>query len=242
MVPTLDESAAKGYGVCDACRDTVDPRRWNRFSAGLPDVVADHITDALFRPRKALLRGAFGSVPWGGLGVLALAGCLGVAWLILQIADPNGLAGVRFGRGFLEIWKPVGVFATFAVTMHLLQPGGPGEPTKLARTLTIVATGAVPAWLTWALVGVSGYVVPMFLPGAWSRMLAVVAVGVSSLWSAGLTGRGLALRRGASPAVGIGAALAGVVVTGLLMAVVLWLRLNPPWAHAWDAAERGPAF
>jgi len=43
------------------------------------------------------------------------------------------------------------------------------------------------------------------------------------------SGWGLALRRGASPFVGIASSMLAGIVAGGLLAVAVWIGLNPPW-------------
>ncbi len=226
-MPTLDASAADGYGVCDPCRDTVAPHRWNRFAAGLPDDIADHIVDALVRPRRALLRASFGDVPWGGLGAVAVAGCVGAAWVLLQLVSPDLPGGARFGKGFLGAWEPAGAAVVFLLTMHALQPQGDGPSAPVRRSMAIVVTAGVPLALTAAAAGVVGFGVPLFVPAPWPGVLAGGAVALAALWSAGLAGRGLALRRAASTPVALASAASALVITGLVVALLVWLRFAP---------------
>jgi len=222
--------------VCDECRDRVPPHRWNRFSAGLPDDIADHIVDGLVRPRRAMLRAAFGDLPWGGLAAAVLGGCLGASWLLLALLEPETAGGVRLGRGVVGLWQTVPVAAVFALTMHALQPDGPGSPAPLRRSLAMVATAGIPtsaAALGGAIVAFLG---PLFGAGILAAQAAAGASAATGLVSAVLAGRGLAMRRGASPALGALAAAAGVVVSLLVVGLLIWIRLHPPWGDAWDAA------
>jgi hypothetical protein len=172
------------------------------------------------------MRAAFGAAPTGGLAALSLAGFLGAAWLILQARHPELPGGIRFLGGFAQVWETAGMAVVFAFSIYTLQPGGPGDPAPIGRSFGIVATAGVPASVVALVGGLLGFAMPLFMPAALWGKFAVGTLGLSILWSVLLAGRGIAMRRGASPAVGAGAAVAALVVSLLVLGLVVWLHLN----------------
>ena len=168
---------------------------------------------------------------------MTVLGLVGASWIWMQATVPEMPGGVRFGRGIVEAWEIAGVVAVFALSMHALQPGGPGPVASVKTSLGIFATAGLPASVTAALMGFASFALPLFLPGALSGKVGAAVVGLATAWTVGSTGRGLALRRGAAPGVGVAASAAGLVLTLLVLATAVWLRLNPPWGDAWTAAE-----
>ena len=75
---------------------------------------------------------------------------------------------------------------------------------------------------------------PMFMPSMVAAYAAAGLLASGVLVSAGLAGWGTALARGGTRAAGVGMGLASLLVTLLVNAVGVWLRLNPPWGSAWD--------
>jgi hypothetical protein len=147
--------------------------------------------------------------------------------VVLLIRHPEFPGGVRFLQGFLHVWETAVIAAVFALSMHALQPSGPGSASPVGTSLGIVATAGLPFSLVALLGGVLGFAMPLFMPALLWGKIAGGVLGLSVLWGVLLSGRGIAIRRGVSPGVGATAALAGLVVSLLVLALVLWMRLNP---------------
>ena len=233
-MPTLDGRGEQGYGVCEEDRDAVPAHVWNRFGAGLEDEAGSHLVDGLLKPRTALVRAGFGAIPWNALGAAGVAACVGASWTVGAVLEPDALGAERFGRGFVAAWEPLAVGTVFAAILFTLQAPGPAAPAPWSRTVGLAVTGGIPAYAAAVSAGLLSLALPMFVSSTLAAHLAAGVLLGGVVVSAGVAGYGVSLFRGGTRAAGIGSGLAALLVTFLVTAVGVWLRLNPPWGSAWD--------
>ena len=230
---TLDPPPEKGYGVCGKCQRRVRPWVWNRYAAGRDEDSGNHISEALRLRRAAMLRSGWGTIPWASVAPIVWLGCLGIAWLAVDVAaTPDMPSFERFGLGIPWSLAGAAVVATFMLSLHTLQPPGKAPAATLQQTAQLTATAFVGPGLVWLLAGLVGLVSSGAFDGRLLVYAGLATVPVGLLWGVGVAGWGMAVRRGAHAATGVTMAAGALAMTSVLAGLVVFIWLNPPWL-AW---------
>lgn len=223
--------------VCRHCVDKVRPWVWNPFAYGRDSAPGEHLTQALWSPRTAMMRAGYGSIPIGTLLLLVWLGCLGAAWIGVELSigrDPEVVSFARFGYGIGWSLAGLAVLATFGACLHALQPAGPGRAATLAQTFQVAATAFAGPGIAAFCAGLVGFLAA----NLWHTWFGVVACGLCCLLAAGwgvlLAGWGMAVRRGGNPVLGLASALGSMVAVAILAGLAIWILLNPPWQTGWE--------
>ncbi len=228
---------AKPAIICRHCSGKARPWVWNPYAYGRDEEPGEHLTQALWAPRTAMLRAGYGRIPAGALALLIWLGCLGMAWIGVELrvaGDPDVVAFARFGYGIAWSWIVALAFAAFAISLHAVQPGGPGRPATAAQSLQVAATAFAWPGAAAFCAGLTGFVASTL----WTSELPLLACGAGCLlatgWGAAMAGWGLAVRRGSKPLMGIVSAAAAAVALAVMAALVVWILVNPPWQTGWE--------
>ena len=223
--------------VCRHCTGRVRPWVWNPFAFDRDEEPGEHLSQSLWAPRTAMLRAGYGQVPVWTLALVIWLGCLGAAWVGVELSvggDPDVVAFARFGYGIA--WSLAGLagLLTFAGSLHALQPAGPGRPATIVQTLQVVATAFAGPGIAGFCAGLMGFLAA----NLWQTEIGLLACAALCLLAAGwgtlLAGWGLAIRRGGSPLVGVASAVGAVIAVVVVAGLVTWILLNPPWKTGWE--------
>ena len=223
--------------VCRHCTGKVRPWIWNRFAFGQDEQPGEHLTQAVWTPRAAMLRAGYGQVPVGTLAVLIWLGCLGGAWIGVDLSigrDPEVVAFARFGYGIAWSLAGLALLLTFAGCLHALQPAGPGRPATVRHTLQVTATAfAAPGGVAFC-AGIMGFLSSNLWQTEVGLAAAAAVCVLASGWGAVMAGWGLAVRRGGSALLGVAASIGASLAVSVMLALVIWILLHPPWQMGWE--------
>jgi hypothetical protein len=233
----IRKKTARPPVVCRHCTDKVRPWVWNPFAFGLDPEPGEHLHQAMWAPRTAMMRAGYGQIPVGTLAFLIWLGCLGAAWAGVNLGigqDPEVVAFARFGYGIA--WSLAGVAAllTYATCLHALQPGGPGRAATLAQTLQVVVTAFAGPGVVAFVAGFTGFLAATLWHTEIGLAVCAAACVLAAGWGAVLAGWGLAVRRGASPVLGVASAIGATFFLAILVALVIWILAHPPWKTGWE--------
>jgi hypothetical protein len=226
--------------VCRHCTERTKPWVWNEYAADEDEEPGEHLGQALWNPREAMLRAGYGKVPIGALGMVLWLGSMGAAWIGVELAvggDETVAAAARFGYGVG--WSFVGLvcLTAWAGSLHALQPPGPGRAATFLQTLQVTAT----AFYGPALVALVAGGAAFLSSNVWSNEVGVIACAVSTGlgvgWGIVLAGWGMAVRRGSKVIAGLASAFGATVAAAVILGLMLWIRANPPWGAVFEQTQ-----
>ena len=262
-LPASRECVACGRGFCDYCGDTplvqrketarppvvcrhcserVRPWVWNPFAFDRDEEPGEHLAQALWSPRTAMLRAGYGKLPASALALIAGLGSLGTSWVGVELfigPDPDVVAFARFGYGIAWSFVPLAILFTFALCLHALQPSGPGRPATLRQTVQVVATAFTGPGTTALCAGLAGYLSANLWQSEVGLYAAAACCVLAFGWGTLVAGWGMAVRRGGSTVMGLLSSVGALLFVAALAALVIGILIAPPWETGWENTSFG---